>query len=344
MANISKKKHIWSFLGHNNNGGNMKNIKIVLLTLILLCPFNVFAYSNYIIPGGENIGIEIVSDGIMVVGFYEIEGKYNKNSINVGDKILKIANEPVETIAELVSAIDKYQQNGKVKMLIESKGAQNEITFKLIKSGDLYKTGLYVKDSISGIGTLTYIDPETKIYGALGHEIIESNSNAKIEVKTGSIFKSSVSSIDRSVNGSPGTKNARFYANKVYGTIVKNTRHGIYGNYDNLLNKELVAVGQPEDLKLGKATISTVLNDETVNYYEINITKIDTKSDVKNIYFEITDKRLLDKTGGIVQGMSGSPILQDNKIYGAVTHVVVENVKRGYGIFITTMLEEGDKN
>ena len=207
----------------------------------------------------------------------------------------------------------------------------------------MYKTGLYVKDSISGIGTLTYIDPNTKIYGALGHEIIESNSNSKIEVRTGTIFKSAVSSIDRSVDGTPGTKNARFYSNTVYGTITKNTEHGIYGEYDDLLDKELVEVGDPSDLKLGKAYISTVIKDEDVDDYEITITKIDEKNDVKNIYFEITDNRLLDATGGIVQGMSGSPILQDGKIYGAVTHVVIENVKKGYGIFITTMLEEGEK-
>ena len=279
----------------------------------------------------------------MVIGFYKVGDNYNKNELKIGDRIIKVADEEVNTVDELVTLIDKYQEGGIVPLTILRDDKTVTIEFELISDADMYKTGLYVKDSISGIGTLTYIDPNTKIYGALGHEIIESNSNSKIEVRTGTIFKSAVSSIDRSVDGTPGTKNARFYSNTVYGTITKNTEHGIYGEYDDLLDKELVEVGDPSDLKLGKAYISTVIKDEDVDDYEITITKIDEKNDVKNIYFEITDNRLLDATGGIVQGMSGSPILQDGKIYGAVTHVVIENVKKGYGIFITTMLEEGEK-
>ena len=321
----------------------MKKWKLLLVGLLLLNPLSVMAYSTHIIPGGENIGIEVYSEGILVIGFYKVGDNYNKNELKIGDRIIKVADEEVNTVDELVTLIDKYQEGGIVPLTILRDDKTVTIEFELISDADMYKTGLYVKDSISGIGTLTYIDPNTKIYGALGHEIIESNSNSKIEVRTGTIFKSAVSSIDRSVDGTPGTKNARFYSNTVYGTITKNTEHGIYGEYDDLLDKELVEVGDPSDLKLGKAYISTVIKDEDVDDYEITITKIDEKNDVKNIYFEITDNRLLDATGGIVQGMSGSPILQDGKIYGAVTHVVIENVKKGYGIFITTMLEEGEK-
>ena len=141
----------------------------------------------------------------------------------------------------------------------------------------------------------------------------------------------------------PGTKNARLNKNNKYGTIEKNTNKGIYGKYNNEKNVSLVEVGEKEDLKLGEATIRTVLDNKEIKEYKIKITKIDKKSDTKNIYFEITDDELLSKTGGVIQGMSGSPILQNGKIFGAVTHVVVENVKSGYGIFITTMLNEGEK-
>lgn len=328
---------------HTITGGSMKKMKILLLGLMFLNPLSVDAYSNYIVASGQNIGIEISSKGLMVVGFYKIDGKYNKNDLSVGDYIRAIENVEISSIDELVTNIDKYQKDGKVNLTIEHDGKNKDITFNLVESNGIYKTGLYVKDSISGIGTLTYIDPETKIYGALGHEIIESNSNKRIEVKDGSIFKSEVSSIDRSTDGNPGTKNAKFYSGVTYGDVSKNTIHGIYGEYTKTVNDELVEVGKGEDLKLGKAFIRTVIEGSEVKEYEINITKIDKNTEIKNIYFEITDKELLDECGGIVQGMSGSPILQDGKIYGAVTHVVVENVKKGYGVFITTMLEEGEK-
>ncbi len=320
----------------------MKRLKILLIGILLLNPFAVYAYSDYIYVGGNNVGIEINSEGVLVIGFYKVDGKSLKNDIKIGDYIIKVEGENVTNIDSLVKLIEKYRQDGKVNLTIKRKDETKDITFELVNNNGVYKTGLYVKDSISGIGTLTYVDPNTKIYGALGHEIIENNTNKKLELKDGKIFRSDVSSIDRSTNGKPGTKNAKFYSNTVYGDITKNTNHGIYGIYNSDFDGELLHVGDKNDLKLGKATIRTVLNGNKIDDYEINITKIDKSGDTKNIYFEITDERLLDKCGGIVQGMSGSPIIQDNEIYGAVTHVVIENVKKGYGVFITTMLTTGE--
>ena len=318
--------------------------RLLTILLIMLFPLNVFAYSNYIIPGGNNIGIEVKNNGILIIGFYKINNKYNTNDLRIGDVITKINNDEVYTVDDLVKSIEKNVQNDKVKLTIERKNKEETVDFKLVKMDDTYKTGLYVKDSISGIGTLTYIDPETYIYGALGHEIIESNSMKSVEVRSGTIFESIVTSIDRSTVGSAGTKNAKFYSNNIYGNINKNTISGIYGKYtDELPNLETLEVGMPNDLKIGKAKIRTVLEKEKIEEFDIVITKISKTSEIKNIFFEITDERLLEKTGGIVQGMSGSPIIQDNKIFGAVTHVVVNNPNTGYGIFITTMLEEGEK-
>lgn len=321
----------------------MKKIMLTMF-LIMLFPINVLAYSNYIIPGGNNIGIEVKNEGILVIGFYKINNKYNTNDLIIGDVITKINNDDVYTVDDLVNSIEKNVKNNKVKLTIKRKDKEEVIDFKLVKIDDTYKTGLYVKDSISGIGTLTYIDPETNIYGALGHEIIESNSMKSVEVRSGTIFESIVTSIDRSSIGNAGTKNAKFYSNNIYGNISKNTISGIYGKYtDKLPNIETLEVGIPSELKLGKAKIRTVLEKEKIEEYEIEITKINETSSIKNIFFEITDERLLERTGGIVQGMSGSPIIQENKIFGAVTHVVVNNPNTGYGIFITTMLEEGEK-
>ena len=318
---------------------------LITILILLLFPLQVFAYSNYIIPGGTNIGIEVYNKGIMVIGFYKIDNKYNTNDLKLGDIITHIEGIRVFTVEDMVSSIENNVNNNKVNVTVIRNKEEKDIEFNLIKVDGVYKTGLYVKDSISGIGTLTYIDPETKIYGALGHEIIESNTMTSVEVRTGSIFESSVTSIDRSSVGTAGTKNAKFYSNNKYGNISKNTVSGIYGKYKKELpNTELMEVGKPEELRLGKAKFYTVLEGEKVESFDIEITNINLKSEIKNITFEVTDERIKDISGGIVQGMSGSPIMQDNKIFGAITHVIVNNPNTGYGIFITTMLEEGEKN
>lgn len=323
----------------------MKYIKVLLLS-VLLIPVKVFAYSEYIIPGGETLGIEINSKGVMVIGFYEINGKLNKGipSIKVGDYITKVNDKNVETVEELTKAIEENVEQKYVDITINRSGKIKTMKLDLIKDNDMYKTGLYVKSSITGIGTLSYIDPETKIYGALGHEIIESSSSNIVEIKNGEIFRNYITGIDKSKIGYAGSKNAKFYYEEKYGTILKNTNVGIYGIYESTLpNKELVKVANPDEVKIGNAKIATVLKGEKIEYFDIEITKIDEYSKTKNITFVIKDNNLLEKTGGIVQGMSGSPIIQDNKIIGTVTHVIIDNPISGYAIFITTMLKEGEK-
>lgn len=317
--------------------------KYLILICLMLFPFNVLAYSDYIIPGGQSIGIDINSKGIIIVGFYKVNNKYNNNNLKIGDIILKVENDEVNSINELVSSIEKNVKNNKVNITIKRNNKILNKEFILIKSNEKYKTGLYVKDSITGIGTLTYIDPETKIYGALGHEIIESESNRLVEIKSGNIFQTSVTTIDRSSKGIAGSKNAKFNTNNKYGSINKNTIKGIYGEYTSDISKlKTLKVGTYNDIKKGKAYISTVINNEEVSQFEIEIDNI-SKGTIKNIHFKITDDQLIDKTGGIVQGMSGSPIIQNNKIIGAVTHVIIDNPLTGYGILITNMLEEGEK-
>ena len=318
-------------------------MKKFLILLIAIIPLNVLGYSNYIIPGGQTLGIEVNNKGVMVIGFYKINNKINKNKLKIGDTILMVNNNTVNSIEELVSEIEKNVKDNKVVLTIKREDKLIDINFELVNVDGKYKTGLYVKDSITGIGTLSYIDPETKIFGALGHEIADSSSGSLIEIKTGTIFRSSITSIEKSTKGTAGTKNAKFYSNDKYGTINKNTKKGIYGNYTgDILSLNTLEVGHLEDIKEGLAYIYTVLNGEEVKQYEINIDRI-VPGDVKNIHFEIVSDELINKTGGIVQGMSGSPIIQDNKIIGAVTHVIVDNPVTGYGISIVKMLEEGEK-
>lgn len=323
-----------------------RKLLMFILSSLLIIPLNTYAYSDYIIPGGDNIGIEVNSKGIMIVGFYEVGNDFigKKAGFKIGDKIIKINNQEINNINEMITKINDNIADEKITITITRDNKEINIPLTLVKdNNNIYKTGLYVKDKINGIGTLTYIDPKTKIYGALGHEIASKETLEKVEIKDGKIFKSDITKIEKSTDGIPGEKNAKFYSDEVYGNIKENEQSGIFGNYSMDINdKETLRVGTKDNIKTGKAYIRTVLADNVIKNYEINILKVNKNSDIKNILFEITDETLLKETGGVVQGMSGSPIIQDNKIIGAVTHVIVNDIKKGYGIFITTMLEEGE--
>lgn len=321
-------------------------IKKTFLSLLLALSIlpQVHAYSDYIIASGESVGIELNSKGVMVVGFYKVNDNYiaKDAGLEIGDVITTVNDEAVSTISELSNKINKSE--GNVTLGYVRSNMNNYVNLKLDKdASNTYKTGIYVKDSISGIGTLTYIDPNTKLFGALGHEIADKTTGKVLEINDGSIFHSKVTSIVPSTSGTPGEKNAQIFANEVVGDIFENTNKGLFGNYTaNLQDKKLYKVAKPNDIKKGSAKILTVLNGNTVSSYNINITKIMDGNDTKNLLFEITDEELLQKTGGIIQGMSGSPIIQGDYIIGAVTHVVVDNPQKGYGIFITNMLEEAE--
>ena len=318
--------------------------KIILMIFTLFIPFNIYAYSDKVVLGGKNIGIQIESNGVLVVGFYKVNNILNDSKLRVGDYIIKVNNNSITNIEELIKEIEQNVKDNSVLITYRRKDIEENTILRLEQINGVYKTGLYVKDSLTGLGTLTYIDPETKIYGALGHEIIESTSNSKVEIKTGNIFKSDVTSITKSEDRSPGTKNAKFFKNIVYGNIEKNVNAGIYGTYtDNIDDDDLIEIVEAKDIHKGEAYIVTELDDKKINEYKINILKVEPNSNIKNIYFEVIDEKLLEKTGGIVQGMSGSPIIQDNKLIGAVTHVSVDQVNKGYGISIITMLKKGEE-
>lgn len=321
--------------------------KIFLLLMVLILPANLHAYSEQVLLGGQNVGIEAYSKGVIVVGFYKVDNRYiGSETLNVGDIILEIEGYPVNSIKEMTDIIDKNIKDGKVNVLIKRNNKEKETTMSLVKEGSVYKTGLYIKEKITGIGTITYIDPNTKITGLLGHELTSALSNNKIEVKDGKLYSSTVSGIDRSTNGRVGSKNAKIDYNNSLGIVNKNSSVGIFGLYKRALpNNKLLNVAKWDEIELGKATIYTTINDSTVLPYEITITKLN-KNEIstnKSISFTVTDNNLLSVTGGIVQGMSGSPIVQNNKIIGAVTHVLVDDVVKGYAVFIRTMLEEGDR-
>lgn len=318
-------------------------MKKLIWLFMLLMPFYVFAYSKYVIPGGDTLGIEVNSKGVVVVGFYDINNTRINRELRLGDKILEVNNEIVNSTKELSELINKYRDGNEVDITYVRGNKEFNTDLDLVFQNGVYKTGLYVKSNVLGIGTLTYIDPVSKVYGVLGHSLNMSQVNHKIEIDTGYSYDAKVTSFTRSINGSPGSKNADIFKENVFGSIEYNTDYGVFGITDKDINKDLVEVVSLNEVVLGKAYIRTTDINNKVRDYEIKIIDVDKSNSDKNIYFEIVDKNLLKMSGGIVQGMSGSPIIQNNKLIGAVTRVVVDDVDNGYGISIITMLEEGDK-
>ena len=314
-----------------------------LISFITIIPMNVLAYSKYLIPGGESVGIKVNCDGVMVVDFYKVNGVNiaKKAGFKLGDRIVSINNIRIHNMSDLISNINQEEDAIDIVYGIIRNNKQEEIKMTLTKSSDgSYKTGIYVKDAITGIGTLTYIDPNTNMYGALGHEITDSNTNKVFETDSGNIFSSKITSIVKGSITTPGEKNAKLNMKDIYGNILYNLKTGIFGKLSTKLSDEkLIPIASLDEVKIGKAEIITVLNDNTKETFDIEILSIDKNNPTKNFLIKVVDTRLLDKTGGIIKGMSGSPIIQDGKLIGAITHTIVNNPKKGYGISIIKMLE-----
>ena len=216
----------------------LKNKLLLTILLLVIIPINVFAYSNYVIASGETIGIEVNSKGILVVGFYEVEGEYSAKEagFEIGDKIIKVDNTAVNSIEDMITVIEK-KNTEKINFTIKRGSQEKKIALSMKKDkNDILKTGLYVKDQINGIGTLTYIDPKSRRFGALGHEIIETTTAQKFEIKDGKIFNATVSKIEKSRNGEAGEKNATYDKITENGKIDNNDITGIYGTYQKEIN------------------------------------------------------------------------------------------------------------
>ena len=311
--------------------------RIIFLIILLLLPFNIYAYSNRLIVGGEQIGIEIHSNGVYIIDFYNDK---TEKTFKRGDKIISINDTNIFSINDFNSIINKA---GTYNLTIKRNNKTYKYDLDVYLENDKIKTGLYLKDEIYGIGTLSYIDPETKVYASLGHEILESNSNTIFDTRNGYIYNSNILNIEKNNKNQIGEIHSSI-GNEVLGTVLKNKTNGIYGKFTSVINTDnLIEVGNSSEIKKGKATLFIELDNDTKKEYDINIINIDESDPVKNIYFEITDDLLLNKTGGIIQGMSGTPIIQNNKIIGAVNYVVIDDYNKGYGVFIEKMLKEGDK-
>ncbi|MBC8080810.1 MAG: SpoIVB peptidase [Gorillibacterium sp.] len=310
-----------------------------------------------VVPGGQTIGVKLQSAGILVVGHHRISVDGNKlvspgenANLLVGDLIVSVNGVPIREVDKIGTFTEKAGLSGSTLHFIVVRNG-NRVNVKLKPAYDIndhsYRLGLYIRDSAAGVGTLTFYAPEQKRYGALGHIITDMDTQLPIVVGGGEIVHSNVTSIAKSQNGDPGEKIAHFFReSRVLGDIEKNTPFGIFGNMTDIPDHGVVAKALPvafaKEVKEGPAQIYTVVSGQKVEKFNVEITHVSKQAfpATKGLVLQITDKRLLERTGGIVQGMSGSPIIQNGKIVGAVTHVFVNNPTAGYGCFIEWMLRD----
>ena len=310
-----------------------------------------------VIPGGQSIGVKLNTEGVLVVGHHLIDTDHGDASpgdqagIEVGDMIKKIDGHEIQRMSQVGEYVQSAGESNRPLVLEIKRDKQTlekELTPLKAKGEHSYRMGLYIRDSAAGVGTLTFFDPKSKKYGALGHVISDVDTQKPIVVHDGQIIRSSVTSIEKGSNGDPGEKLASFTEKRdVLGTIEKNSSFGIFGTLKNteLKNKiqdEKMPVSLSTHVKEGPAKILTVVNGEDVEEFDIEIvSSIPQKQPAtKGMVIKVTDPKLIEATGGIVQGMSGSPIIQNGKIIGAVTHVFVNDPTSGYACHISWMLEE----
>ncbi|MEN8700919.1 SpoIVB peptidase [Bacillus infantis] len=309
-----------------------------------------------VIPGGQSIGVKLNTVGVLVVGHHLVDAKDGKASpgeiagIKVGDIITQINGQNIEKMSDVAPFVQEAGQTGKAMKLTltrENGKISTELTPLKDKAENNFKLGLYIRDSAAGIGTMTFYHPGSMKYGALGHVISDMDTKKPIVVDDGQIVRSTVTSIEKGSNGNPGEKLARFSSDKqVIGNIKRNSPFGIFGELNRGMKNGVLDKPMPialsHQVKEGPAQILTVVDDDEVDLFDIEIVSTIPQKfpATKGMVIKVTDPELLDKTGGIVQGMSGSPIIQNEKVVGAVTHVFVNDPTSGYGVHIEWMLNE----
>lgn len=313
-----------------------------------------------VIPGGQSIGVKLNTKGVLVVGHHLIQTDKGKVSpgelagVQVGDMITEINGTTIERMSDVAPFIHESGKTGKplnLVLLRDNKYIHTKLTPQKDDGEASYRIGLYIRDSAAGIGTMTFIHPDSMKYGALGHVISDNDTKKPIQVENGQIVRSTVTSIERGSNGDPGEKLAKFSPDReVIGNITTNSPFGIFGKLNadvknGLMDKEM-PIALSHEVKEGAAKILTVIEEDKVEAFDVEIVNAVPQKfpATKGMVVKITDKRLLEKTGGIVQGMSGSPIIQNGKVIGAVTHVFVNDPTSGYGVHIEWMLHEAGIN
>ena len=320
--------------------------------------FNIFEVKNVsvsvipkttVIPLGKAIGMKLYTEGVLVVGMSEIDGKkpYEKSGIEAGDTIVEVDNIEINSTDELIECVNS--SNGKkLEITYISDEEEKTASIEPVQTGENeYKLGLWVRDAAAGVGTLTFYEPSTGSFACLGHGINDVDTYELINIANGELVTTNILDIVKGEDGEPGEIRGSIDNGVTLGDISKNTAFGVYGNITNLsrlniANSMEMEVANRSEIKTGKAEIMCELENGKTQSYEIEIQKIFTENnqDNKSMLIKVTDEDLIEKTGGIIQGMSGAPIIQNGKFIGAVTHVLVNDSKVGYAVFADLMIKQ----
>ena len=316
-----------------------KLTKFIAYAVVCLWLLPLSAFGKELIPVGQVIGLELRDNCVTVAGIDEKMGAKTKaDTLAVGDRIETVDGRKVSSTEDVLLALT--HSKGTVRLVIQRKGERMTVSVTPEITPEGPKLGLYLRQGITGIGTVTYYDPETKSFGTLGHGV--NNASGKLlELCQGNAYSARVVSLRKGVSGQPGQLMGTVESKTPIGTLTKNTARGVFGTNETGWEGKAVPVAASSEVKTGKATILSTVDGDGVQEYSVEILKIYPKSKTngRNLLLKVTDPQLLQTTGGIVQGMSGSPILQNGKLIGAVTHVLVSDPTTGYGIFIENMLE-----
>ena len=327
-------------------------LTVVLAILLALWPLGARASAATVVPVGRAVGIKLFSDGVVVVGTSEVvtaEGKINPAKacgLKEGDIITHINSTEVDTIEEVTALLQKLEgEPMSISAIRDDRQVRLTAQAVFCPTDSTYKLGAWIRDSMAGIGTVTFYCPDTGAFGALGHGINDLDTALLMPLDSGTILPASVSGVKKGAAGSPGQLRGVFETETTLGELSANTAEGIFGTMDSAdwFEGKPVETAERDEVKAGNATILSNISGEAVEEYSIRILKVypaSTSDGGRDFLIQVTDQRLLDATGGIVQGMSGSPILQNGKIVGAVTHVMVDDPTSGYGIWIGNMLDE----
>ena len=298
-------------------------------------------------PGGMPFGVKLSTKGVLVVGICDVESGAGKLSpakdagVRQGDVITAVNKKELKNGDEFAEIVASSGGDALTLSVERDEKKQEYKVTPVLSSDNSYKLGLLIKDRAAGIGTVTFYDPENKTFGGLGHGICDAATGMLLPMSDGGVFAVRIDGVNRGESGAPGELKGYFASGKL-GSLYANTDNGVFGALSEAPNGvgQALPIGIKSELKEGKATIRCTVGEKGIDEYDIKISKIDINSDSnKNFVIEVTDRGLLDITGGIVQGMSGSPIIQDGKLVGAVTHVLINDPTKGYGIFIENMLE-----
>ena len=305
------------------------------------------SFGKKLIPLGRTTGIKLFSEGTMVVGFAPVAQSASpaeQAGLQAGDVILALNGGRITSNESLIAALAGMTERT-VALRVRRGAAEREVTFDAVRDpdGGSWRIGAWVRDSIAGIGTITFVDPDSGAFGALGHGICDADTGALMPFGTGAVMASEVAAVEKGRSGRPGQLTGSFNLSADQGALLCNTEHGIFGTLtDQSLygGREAAETAPKSAIRTGRATILSNVSGTETRAYEVEILRVyDDGGDGRDLMLRVTDPALLAATGGIVQGMSGSPIMQDGRLIGAVTHVLVNDPQRGYGISIQTMLD-----